>query len=216
MGLQRWFYAGGRPKRVARLLDRATAEVCARGVGPEYLVALEVPGRRSGRIVSMPLVVADFHARREYKLGAEREGGGRRGRLASWASRGGAPARSGRAGSASACAEGLLEAGVERQRARADRRGRAARGVRAVGATLPRVPDRAEKQHVSPRQASAPRGSNFGRTRVSPPRLQPAAKGVTCPQNLPRFPERGGRRVVEASPLSPLAASRTSTGAYGS
>jgi hypothetical protein len=64
MGLQRWFYAGGRPKRVARLLDRATAEVCARGVGPEYLVALEVPGRRSGRIVSMPLVVADVGAER--------------------------------------------------------------------------------------------------------------------------------------------------------
>src|SRR5215213_11513005 len=58
MGLQRWFYAGGRPNWVARLLDRGTAAVSARGVGPEYLVALEVPGRRSGRIVSLPLVVA--------------------------------------------------------------------------------------------------------------------------------------------------------------
>ena len=58
MSLQRWFYAGGRPNRVARLLDRGTAAVSARGVGPEYLVALEVPGRRSGRIVSLPLVVA--------------------------------------------------------------------------------------------------------------------------------------------------------------
>lgn len=58
MGLQRWFYAGGRPNRVARLLDRITAALSARGVGPEYLVALEVPGRRSGRTVSLPLVVA--------------------------------------------------------------------------------------------------------------------------------------------------------------
>jgi len=58
MGLQRWFYAGGRPNLMARLLDRGTAAVCARGVGPEYLVALEVPGRRSGRIVSLPLVMA--------------------------------------------------------------------------------------------------------------------------------------------------------------
>lgn len=58
MSLQRWFYAGGRPNWVARLLDRGTAAVCARGIGPEYLVALEVPGRRSGRIVSLPLVVA--------------------------------------------------------------------------------------------------------------------------------------------------------------
>ena len=58
MSLQRWFYAGGRPNWAARLLDRGTAAVSARGVGPEYLVALEVPGRRSGRIVSLPLVVA--------------------------------------------------------------------------------------------------------------------------------------------------------------
>ena len=58
MSLRRWFYAGGRPNLMARLLDRGTAAVCARGVGPEYLVALEVPGRRSGRIVSLPLVVA--------------------------------------------------------------------------------------------------------------------------------------------------------------
>ena len=58
MGLQRWFYAGGRPNLMARLLDRVTAALSARGVGPEYLVALEVRGRRSGSIVSLPLVVA--------------------------------------------------------------------------------------------------------------------------------------------------------------
>ena len=58
MGLQRWFYAGGRPNWMARLLDRVTAALSARGGGPEYLVALEVAGRRSGRIVSLPLVVA--------------------------------------------------------------------------------------------------------------------------------------------------------------
>ena len=55
--MQRWFYAGGRPNWMARLLDRGTAAVSARGVGPEYLVALEVPGRRSGRIVSLPVVM---------------------------------------------------------------------------------------------------------------------------------------------------------------
>jgi hypothetical protein len=58
MSLQRWFYAGGRPNLVARTLDRCTAAISARGIGPEHLVALEVPGRRSGRIVSLPLVVA--------------------------------------------------------------------------------------------------------------------------------------------------------------
>lgn len=58
MSSQRWLYAGGCPNWAARLLDRGTAAVSARGVRPEYLVALEVPGRRSGRIVSVPLVVA--------------------------------------------------------------------------------------------------------------------------------------------------------------
>jgi hypothetical protein len=64
MSLRRWFYAGGRPNRVARLLDRGTAALSARGAGPEYLVALEVPGRRSGRIVNLPLVVADVDGER--------------------------------------------------------------------------------------------------------------------------------------------------------
>ena len=58
MSLQRWFYAGGRPNWVARILDQGTAALSARGVGPEHLLALEVPGRRSGRIVRLPLVVA--------------------------------------------------------------------------------------------------------------------------------------------------------------
>jgi protein-S-isoprenylcysteine O-methyltransferase Ste14 len=64
MSLQRWFYRGGRPNRVARALDRFTAALSARGVGPDYLVTLEVPGRRSGRIVSLPLVVAVVNCER--------------------------------------------------------------------------------------------------------------------------------------------------------
>jgi hypothetical protein len=43
--LQRCFYAGGRPNLMARLIDRGTAAVYARGVDPEYLVALR-HGRR--------------------------------------------------------------------------------------------------------------------------------------------------------------------------
>jgi hypothetical protein len=58
MNLRRWFYAVGRPNWVARILDRGTAALSARGVGPDYLVTLEVPGRRSGRMVRLPLVVA--------------------------------------------------------------------------------------------------------------------------------------------------------------
>ena len=64
MGLQRWFYDGGRPNLIARLLDRVTAALSARGIGPGYLVTLEVPGRRSGRTVSLPLVVATLGGER--------------------------------------------------------------------------------------------------------------------------------------------------------
>jgi hypothetical protein len=64
MSLKRWFYGGGHPNRVARILDRVTAALSARGGGPEYLVALEVRGRRSGRIVSLPLVVASVGGER--------------------------------------------------------------------------------------------------------------------------------------------------------
>ena len=64
MSLQRWLYRGGRPNRVARLVDRGMAAISARGVTPDYLVTLEVPGRRSGRTISLPLVVADVDGER--------------------------------------------------------------------------------------------------------------------------------------------------------
>ena len=55
--LQKWFYRGGRPNRVARILNRLQATVSALGIAPNYLVTLEVPGRRSGRIITFPLVM---------------------------------------------------------------------------------------------------------------------------------------------------------------
>src|SRR5829696_9097485 len=55
--VQKWFYRGGRPNRMARILNRLGATVYALGVAPNYLVTLEVPGRRSGRIISFPLVM---------------------------------------------------------------------------------------------------------------------------------------------------------------
>jgi hypothetical protein len=57
MSLNRWFYRGGRPNLVARVLNRGGAAVYALGVAPNYLVTLEVPGRRSGRVISFPLVM---------------------------------------------------------------------------------------------------------------------------------------------------------------
>src|SRR5712691_12674552 len=54
----RWLYRGKRPNWIARILNRASAVVASSGVTSNYLVTLEVPGRKSGRIVSLPLVMA--------------------------------------------------------------------------------------------------------------------------------------------------------------
>jgi deazaflavin-dependent oxidoreductase (nitroreductase family) len=63
-GFTRWMYRGGRPNRLARILNRASAVVFARGVAPDYLVTLEVTGRRSGRAVSLPLVMVTVDGQR--------------------------------------------------------------------------------------------------------------------------------------------------------
>ena len=54
----RWLYRGQRPNWIARILNRATAVVASSGVASNYLVTLEVTGRKSGRIFSLPLVIA--------------------------------------------------------------------------------------------------------------------------------------------------------------
>ena len=58
MNLARWLYRGGRPNRVASVVNRCTAAVYALGIAPNYLVTLDVVGRRSGRVSSLPLVMA--------------------------------------------------------------------------------------------------------------------------------------------------------------
>ena len=57
MSLKRWFYRDGNPNRVARVLDWGTGALYALGVAPNYLVTLEVRGRRSGRTIALPLVM---------------------------------------------------------------------------------------------------------------------------------------------------------------
>ncbi|HEY8428362.1 MAG TPA: nitroreductase/quinone reductase family protein [Sandaracinaceae bacterium] len=53
-----WLYRGNRPGTLARWLNRAWAIAHARGIAPDHLVTLEVRGRRSGRTISFPLVMA--------------------------------------------------------------------------------------------------------------------------------------------------------------
>lgn len=61
---ERWMYGHGRPNRVAALLNRGWALVASAGLGPNRLVTLEVRGRRSGRPISFPLIVADWEGDR--------------------------------------------------------------------------------------------------------------------------------------------------------
>ena len=53
-----WLYRGQRPNAFARALNRGWATLHALGIAPNYLVTLQVVGRRSGRPISFPLVMA--------------------------------------------------------------------------------------------------------------------------------------------------------------
>jgi hypothetical protein len=58
-------YRGGRPNRWARPQNAVSAFLFAKGmIGAERVVTMEVPGRRTGRVVSFPLVVADYEGNR--------------------------------------------------------------------------------------------------------------------------------------------------------
>ena len=60
----RWLYRGGRPNRFARLQNRASAVVFATGIWPARAAELEVRGRRSGRVISVPVVIAGYEGER--------------------------------------------------------------------------------------------------------------------------------------------------------
>ena len=63
--LRRWMYRGGSPHGVARALNRLDAVVLGGGRLPiSRAVTLEVAGRRTGRIVPVPVVVADVDGER--------------------------------------------------------------------------------------------------------------------------------------------------------
>jgi hypothetical protein len=63
-GFKRWLYRGNRPHLLARMLNRGWAVLHARGIAPGYLVTLEVPGRRTGRPICFPLVMAVIESER--------------------------------------------------------------------------------------------------------------------------------------------------------
>ena len=55
---KRWLYRGPRPNWIARVLNGAWATVASWGLTSNYMATLEVTGRKSGRIISLPVVIA--------------------------------------------------------------------------------------------------------------------------------------------------------------
>lgn len=63
--MKRWIYRTGRPGLIARALNRIAAIQYSAGIlSPARAVTLEVTGRRTGRLVSFPVVVAEYDRER--------------------------------------------------------------------------------------------------------------------------------------------------------
>jgi deazaflavin-dependent oxidoreductase (nitroreductase family) len=64
-GVKRWMYRTGRPGTLARVMNWISAIQFSAGMlSPARAVTLEVPGRRTGRLVSFPVVVAEYEGGR--------------------------------------------------------------------------------------------------------------------------------------------------------
>jgi len=64
MALKRWLYREGRPHLLAKILNRGWAILHSLGIAPNYLVTLEVLGRKSGKMTSFPLVMTVMNGER--------------------------------------------------------------------------------------------------------------------------------------------------------
>jgi deazaflavin-dependent oxidoreductase (nitroreductase family) len=58
--VRRRLYRRRHASRLAKILNGAQARLAAAGVGPGWLVTVEVTGRRSGKTISFPAVIADY------------------------------------------------------------------------------------------------------------------------------------------------------------
>ncbi len=61
---KQWLYRGQRPGWIAKILNRMWANAASKNVMDNGLVALEVLGRKSGRVVSFPLVMVTVNGER--------------------------------------------------------------------------------------------------------------------------------------------------------
>jgi hypothetical protein len=61
---RRWLYRGGRPNWFARVQNRATALAFAAGIAGRRGAALQIRGRRTGRVITFPVAIADYEGER--------------------------------------------------------------------------------------------------------------------------------------------------------
>ncbi|MBA3869297.1 MAG: nitroreductase family deazaflavin-dependent oxidoreductase [Anaerolineae bacterium] len=61
---RKWLYRGQRPNWIARIMNRAWAMVASSGITSNFVETLEVIGRKSGRIFSLPVVIAVVDSQR--------------------------------------------------------------------------------------------------------------------------------------------------------
>ena len=61
---KQWLYRGQRPNWMAKILNSTWAFLAAKNVQSNGLVALEVTGRKTGRIISFPLVMVTLDGQR--------------------------------------------------------------------------------------------------------------------------------------------------------
>ncbi len=57
MAHKKWLYRGGRPNPVAKMMNNFWALLHSLGIAHNYLVTLEVIGRKSGKVIRFPLVM---------------------------------------------------------------------------------------------------------------------------------------------------------------
>ena len=61
---KRWLYRDDRPHLTARVLNRGWAVVHSAGLWLSRLATVEVRGRKTGRTISLPVVIADYEGER--------------------------------------------------------------------------------------------------------------------------------------------------------
>jgi len=64
VAFHRWMYRGGRPNKLAKVLNRISAALHSLGIFPNYFVTLEVVGRKSGKMISFPLAMTVMNGER--------------------------------------------------------------------------------------------------------------------------------------------------------